>query len=122
MLETGMVDMERRIRGLIKLFEGYIRKALYYLNEELWLKGFGVEEANRINEREFSLRELVELARRDWEQAKALFEEVSEPEMVDHAIYAIEAAERKYIYLLKRAKEERVVDVSYYQIIEKRLA
>jgi hypothetical protein len=118
-----MVIMERKIRAFLHMFNKLIKTGLGYLNEELWVKGFGVEERHLIyDERRFTLRELVELARRDWEQAKALFEEVNEPDMVDHAIYAIEAAERKYMYLLKRAKEEKVVDIPYYQIGENKLA
>jgi hypothetical protein len=50
------------------------------------------------------LKELVERARRDWLQARAYFDNVTEPDLVDHAIYCIEAAERKYMYLLKQAR------------------
>jgi len=115
--------MERKIRQFFHMIARVIKKGLEYLNEELWVKGFGVEEQNRIcEEKKYTLVELVDLARRDWDHAKALFEEVNEPDMVDHAIYSIEAAERKYMYLLKRAKEEKVVDIPYYQIGENKLA
>ena len=63
------------------------------------------------DEQEFERRQedyfqVVEQARREWQEAKQRFEEVSDPDMVDHAVYAIEAAERRYIYLLKKAREE----------------
>ncbi|MHB8928741.1 MAG: YaaL family protein [Bacillota bacterium] len=48
----------------------------------------------------------VEHARRDWLAAKSYFEAVTDPDLVDHAIYVLEAAERKYMYLIKRAKVE----------------
>ncbi len=53
-----------------------------------------------------SPRESVDRARDEWLAAKNYFEMVSDPDLVDHAIYLLEAAERKYMYLLKRAKKE----------------
>lgn len=46
----------------------------------------------------------IEAAKRDWTNARAFFEQVSEPDLVDMAIYSLEAAEKRYIYLLKQAK------------------
>jgi len=51
-----------------------------------------------------SFLELVEQARQDWLAAKSYFESVSEPDLVDHAIYLVEAAETKYMYLLRKAR------------------
>jgi len=45
----------------------------------------------------------VEQARAEWLAAKTYFDNVTDPDLVDHAIYSIEASERKYMYLLKRA-------------------
>jgi hypothetical protein len=47
----------------------------------------------------------VEQARRDWQAAKAYFENVSDPELVDHAIHLVLATEKRYAYLLKQAKK-----------------
>lgn len=44
----------------------------------------------------------IENAKKEWEDAKNIFENVSQPDLVDYAIYKIEAAEQKYIYLLKQ--------------------
>lgn len=55
-----------------------------------------------------SLAEMVEQARREWLGAKAYYEEVTDPDLVDHAAYAIQAAEKKYIFLLKRARAEGI--------------
>lgn len=49
--------------------------------------------------------EAIEAARREWVSAKAYFDNVTEADLVDHAIFTIEAAEKKYMYLLKRARE-----------------
>jgi len=46
----------------------------------------------------------VEEARVEWSAARRYFEIVSEPDLVDQAIYSLQAAERKYMYLLKLAK------------------
>ena len=52
---------------------------------------------------------IVEQARREWQDARQRFEQVSDPDMIDSAIFAIEAAEKRYIYLLKKAREEREI-------------
>lgn len=47
----------------------------------------------------------VEIARKEWHYARDFFNQIEEPELVDHAIYAIEAAEKKYMFLLRQARE-----------------
>lgn len=63
-----------------------------------------------------SVRDAVDEARREWQSARAHFENVTDPELVDHAIYAIEAAERKYMYLLRRAEEAGCAAPKEYQV------
>ena len=46
----------------------------------------------------------IENAKKEWEDAKNIFENVSQPDLVDYAIFKVEAAEQKYIYLLKQYK------------------
>ncbi|MEL7648850.1 MAG: YaaL family protein [Sedimentibacter sp.] len=46
----------------------------------------------------------IENAKKEWEDAKNIFENVSEPDLVDYAIYNVDAAEKKYIYLLRQIK------------------
>lgn len=43
-------------------------------------------------------------AKNDWLAAQNYFDNVSDPDLVDYAIYEMEAARKKYIYLLKQAK------------------
>lgn len=52
-----------------------------------------------------SIAEAVDKARAEWQAARLYFENVTDPDLVDHAIYMLEAAERKYMYLLRHAEE-----------------
>ncbi|MHB1127695.1 MAG: YaaL family protein [Bacillota bacterium] len=56
----------------------------------------------------FSLVKTVDEARQDWISAKKLFEEATDKDLIDYAIHQIEAAERRYMYLLKKAREEGI--------------
>lgn len=51
----------------------------------------------------------IENAKREWEDAKNIFENVSQPDLVDYAIYKVEAAEQKYIYLLRQIKNGNTI-------------
>lgn len=48
----------------------------------------------------------IKAAHADWQRAEAMFHEVTDPDLVDHAIYDVMAAKMKYIYLLKTAKNK----------------
>ena len=48
-------------------------------------------------------REQVALALQAWKDSEKYFENVSDPELVEFAVYEMEAARRKYMFLLKRA-------------------
>ena len=52
------------------------------------------------------LLESLEAARREWKYANLYFNCVTDPDLIDHAIFYMGATEKKYIYLLKRAREE----------------
>lgn len=49
---------------------------------------------------------LLERARQDWLAAIALFNSVCERDLIDHAIYNLNAAERRYVFLLKEARKK----------------
>lgn len=53
---------------------------------------------------EATLRQQVEEAKECWLTARAYFDNLSEPDLIDYAIYTLEAAERRYMYLLKQLK------------------
>lgn len=50
------------------------------------------------------LKLLVDEAREEWLTARRYFETVSDPELVDHAIFHLEAAHRKYLYLFRQLR------------------
>lgn len=55
-----------------------------------------------------NLIEAVEQAHKEWMQAQKYFQMVSDPDLVDHAIYLAQAAQKRYTYLLKEARKEGV--------------
>lgn len=71
-----------------------------------WLAFLGsLEEGFQNRSREDAeFLSLVQAARVEWQTAQNFFEHVSEPELVDLAIYKLEAARRRYMYLLKQAR------------------
>lgn len=92
-----------------------LQSAVLYFNNEL-LKGVIIDTPEVSDPiKDLSLTSLVERAHKEWVQAKCFFDEVNDPELIDHAIYAMEAAERKYIYLLKLAQKEQHIDESLIQ-------
>ncbi len=48
--------------------------------------------------------DLVTEAKNEWLEAQNYFENVSEPDLVDYAIYRLEAAKIRYMYLIKQAR------------------
>ena len=66
--------------------------------------GQAAVQARRAQEEERVLRSEMEIARRELEAAERYFQTVTDPELVDHAIYSMEAARRKYLYLYRRLR------------------
>ncbi|MGI6036568.1 MAG: DUF2508 family protein [Limnochordia bacterium] len=48
---------------------------------------------------------VVQEAHQEWVGACNYFENVTDPALVDYAIYAMQAAEKRYMYLLKRVRD-----------------
>jgi len=48
--------------------------------------------------------EILTEAKEEWVQAQNYFDNVSEPDLVDYAIYRLEAAKKRYMYLMKQAR------------------
>ena len=55
----------------------------------------------------------IEEARREWLSAQNYYNSVSDTDLVDHAVFMMQAAEKKYTYLLKRARKEGVTYQPY---------
>jgi diacylglycerol kinase len=48
---------------------------------------------------------IISIAKQEMLDAQCYFDNVTEPELVDHAIYKMDAAKSQYVYLLKLAKD-----------------
>lgn len=59
---------------------------------------------NEVNEDERFLEQLNQ-AREEWHNAELYFQSVTEPDLIDYAIYKMEASRTKYVYLLKQARK-----------------
>lgn len=57
----------------------------------------------------------IELARRDWLYAQRYYDEITDEDLIDYAIYFMKMCEKKYLYLLKKAKREGVTYSPYPQ-------
>ena len=84
-----MVNLVNRLGRLLKQYEEKKRTSETVKTEK--------------NEKE-AFQKIIQEARKDWENAHSFFNNVSDPDLIDHAIYAMEAAEKKYQYLLKQAR------------------
>ncbi|WIV12327.1 DUF2508 family protein [Proteiniborus sp. MB09-C3] len=60
--------------------------------------------ANEINEYEKFLEQLNQ-AHEEWHDAELYFQSVTESDLIDYAIYKMQASKTKYVYLLKQAKK-----------------
>lgn len=63
---------------------------------------------------EADLSDKVEAARQEWAMALRYYDSVSDPDLVDHAVYQIQAAEKKYTFLLKLAREKGITHSPYF--------
>lgn len=71
------------------------KKLLHRIKKTLFVEQEAPVDADAIN-----------AALTEWKDAQRYFESVKEPELIDFAIYDMEAARRKYIFLLKQAKQK----------------
>lgn len=60
-----------------------------------------------------ALAEVVEQAKREWLCAQNYYNSVSDTDLVDHAVFMMQAAEKKYMYLLKKARSEGITNSPY---------
>lgn len=61
------------------------------------------------------LEDLLAQAYQDWVVARLLFDENQDPDMIDFTIYNLKAAEHRYCYLLKKARQEYNIDCAYHR-------
>ena len=53
---------------------------------------------------ELDMLGLIRLAHREWKDKERLLDEVTDPDLIDYAIYEAKASRIKYMYLLKQYK------------------
>ncbi len=54
----------------------------------------------------------INIAKDEMQDAQNFFDNVIEPELIDHAIYRMEAAKSRYAFLIKKAKDKGIyVDI-----------
>lgn len=82
-------------------------KSLAYFLTEISQKLLGEKCEVVLEDKYLNKLSLVEKARQEWQAAISLFNNASEKELIDHAIFALNAAERRYVFLLKEAREEK---------------
>ena len=51
---------------------------------------------------------LARAARHEMEAARRQFDEVSDPDLVDHAIFRLQAAERHFVFIVRQARRPGV--------------
>ncbi|MDR7869723.1 MAG: DUF2508 family protein [Tissierellaceae bacterium] len=68
-----------------------IRDKIYYSKEK---------------QKQDEMLESIQRAQREWMDKENYFDFATDPDLVDFAIYDIEASKRKYAYLLKLAKDK----------------
>jgi hypothetical protein len=67
---------------------------------------YGIKDSEELAIEEFFLS--LHKAQQEMYDAENFFDNVVDPELVDHAIYKMEAAKSKYVYLLKQAKDKEI--------------
>ncbi len=69
--------------------------------------GSGIEENKDVVDL-LDIYTLTQQARAGWEEAWRFFHQAVEPDMVDNAIFTLNAAEKRYDYFIKLAKEKNL--------------
>ena len=78
-------------------------------NKEFIAKNF-INSIKNDDDSDFAkMYDAIQQAKHEWEFAQSYFDCVSDPELVEYAIYNQKAAEQKYEYLLKQAKEIKLI-------------
>ncbi|BBB90850.1 MAG TPA: YaaL family protein [Methylomusa anaerophila] len=78
--------------------------------KSIWLNTIGsrVQDHTQAEKETLSILEQLDSARQEWINAQNYYDNVLDKDLIDHAAYLLKAAERKYIYLLKVAKEKGI--------------
>lgn len=59
------------------------------------------------------LADVVEKARQEWVAAQHYYNSVADNDLIDHAVYMLQASEKKYMYLMKQARQAGITHSPY---------
>lgn len=76
-----------------------------------------VEKNIKITNENKDVLEAIYRAKEEWQRANEYFNMVHDPELIDYAIYTLDAARARYEYLLSQAKK-RHISVDYYSSLK----
>lgn len=97
--------MNMRIEGECLLIRKDVRKQVLSLWDAVTAR-FSITDNLAPLSKEKDFFDLVEEARQEYMVALSQFNHVFDPDLIDHAIHAMVAAEKKYTFLLKKARQE----------------
>lgn len=97
--------MSINVRGVVMEPNKGITAVLRDRIENVYTRIFNPE--NLISDDE-KLLIMLKDAREDWKRAEARFQEVTDPDLIDHTIYDLQAAKTRYSYLLKVVKDKGI--------------
>ena len=73
----------------------------------IWQRIMKFWDASQVGARGNSnLADIIDQARLDWLAAQNYYKTATDPDLVDYSIFLIKAYERRYMYLLKKARQE----------------
>lgn len=92
-MSTKLVTKDpKKLNQLMSIIIGIINNALF--NKQ------GCEEEDFLK--------IVQRAKQEMIDSQIYFDNVTDPQLVDHAIYRMEAAKSHYVYLIKQAKAKGI--------------
>jgi hypothetical protein len=85
-----------------------IKKALHNLKNFLInIISIGQAVEDKVDEKQ-EFFDQVRKAHKDWQIAVENFNYYIDPDIIDYAVYDINAAEKKFVYLIKKARKENL--------------
>lgn len=74
----------------------------FLLRMQRWL----ILDSDQTDTNRYSLQQMAEEACTELQQAHELLNRVTEPDMVEYAVYSLKAAEKRYDYLIKKIRDQ----------------
>lgn len=87
--------------------------------KRIWEKWVSLSQASppEPSEEQKFLAEL-DKAHQEWRLAQERINQLTTPELIDHAIFVLEAAEKKYSFFLRKAREKGIrINIPYPKVM-----